>query len=287
MADLRKRLDENVDGLFFVDSTCIDCDTCRQLAPEVFTDIGDFSVVASQPQNDDELRAAMRALVACPTGSIGTTEKMDVKHAIDEFPMQLEPDIYYNGFTSPDSFGATSYFLRHPEGNWMIDSPKWMPHLRDRFREMGGLRYIFLTHRDDVADADRYAKEFGAERIIHQLELSAQPDAEIVIDGFEPLEFSPDFLIIPVPGHTKGSCVLLYKNEVLFSGDHMWWSRNRDGLWASRSVSWYSWNEQVESVKLLEKYPFRAIYPGHGERKALTQEAMKDVLKNLIARIDQ
>jgi glyoxylase-like metal-dependent hydrolase (beta-lactamase superfamily II)/ferredoxin len=282
VANLQKKLPQNVDGLFFVDSTCIDCDTCRQLAPEIFTDIGNYAAVQKQPANEDELRAALRALVACPTGSIGTIEKMDIKSAIAEFPMQLELDIFYNGFTSPDSYGASSYFLRHPDGNWMIDSPKWMPHLRDRLREMGGVRYIFLTHRDDVADADRYAKEFGAERIIHQLELSAQPDAERIIEGYEPILFSKDFLIIPVPGHTRGSCVLLYKNEVLFTGDHMWWSRNRNGLSASRSVAWYSWKEQVESVKLLEKYSFRAVNPGHGERKALTTTEMSAELTKLI-----
>ena len=33
MASLAKLLPENVPGEFFVDSTCIDCDTCRQLAP--------------------------------------------------------------------------------------------------------------------------------------------------------------------------------------------------------------------------------------------------------------
>lgn len=248
-------------------------------------DIGDYAAVQKQPTNEEELRAALRALVACPTGSIGTREKMDVKKAIAEFPMQIEPDIFYNGFTSPDSYGASSYFLRHPDGNWLIDSPKWMPHLRDRFREEGGLRYIFLTHRDDVADADRYAQEFGAERIIHRYELSAQPNAERIVDGYEPIQFAPDFLIIPVPGHTKGSCVLLYKNEALFTGDHLWWSRNRNGLWASRSVSWYSWIEQVESVKLLQKYSFRAVYPGHGERKAMPEHEMKIELMRLIGRI--
>ena len=37
----------NVDGEFFVDSTCIDCDACRQIAPAVFHDIGDQSAVAN------------------------------------------------------------------------------------------------------------------------------------------------------------------------------------------------------------------------------------------------
>jgi glyoxylase-like metal-dependent hydrolase (beta-lactamase superfamily II) len=76
--------------------------------------------------------------------------------------------------------------------------------------ELGGVRYIFLTHRDDVAEAHKYAKQSVSQRIIHRAELSAQRDAEIVIEGHEPLEFSPEYTIIPTPGHTWGHCVLLY-----------------------------------------------------------------------------
>jgi hypothetical protein len=41
MADRNKRLDSNVPGNFYVDATCINCDTCRQLAPLSFEEIGD------------------------------------------------------------------------------------------------------------------------------------------------------------------------------------------------------------------------------------------------------
>ncbi|MGZ5426499.1 MAG: 4Fe-4S domain-containing protein, partial [Thermoanaerobaculia bacterium] len=37
MARLAERLPENAPGDFYVDRTCIDCATCRQMAPEVFT----------------------------------------------------------------------------------------------------------------------------------------------------------------------------------------------------------------------------------------------------------
>ena len=130
---------------------------------------------------------------------------------------------------------------------------------------MGGVRYIFLTHRDDVADADKYAARFGAERIIHRLELAAQPAAERVIDGTRPIELAPEFLAIPTPGHTRGHCALLHR-EFLFSGDHLWWSRHRSRLTASRDVCWYSWPEQVRSVRLLAQYQFEWVLPGHGER---------------------
>jgi glyoxylase-like metal-dependent hydrolase (beta-lactamase superfamily II)/ferredoxin len=285
MADLKKMLPGNVDGLFFVDNTCIDCDTCRQLAPKVFQDDGNYSVVFHQPNGEIEHRDAARALVACPTGSIGTIEKIDLKPAMSDFPLLVTDNIYYNGFVSPDSFGASSYFIEREEGNWMIDSPKWMPNLVKRFESAGGLSHIFLSHQDDVADADRYAKHFGAKRIIHRLELHAQPDAEIIIEGEDDTMFGDDIRIIPVPGHTRGSCVMLYKNIYLFSGDHVWWSRNRNSLSAGRSVAWYSWSEQARSMEKLLDYEFEWVLPGHGERIHLSSEEMRSGLNTLIARM--
>ena len=58
MASLQQRLPENVPGDFFVDSTCIDCDTCSQLAPEIFRDHGDQCSVHRQPETDDEIQTA-------------------------------------------------------------------------------------------------------------------------------------------------------------------------------------------------------------------------------------
>lgn len=285
MADRANRLPENVEGPFFVDSTCIDCDTCRQIAPATFGETESFSFVQLQPRNAEEERAAFRALVACPTASIGATDKTSAKRAVQEFPFPVAPRIWYCGFASPKSFGGSSYFVEHPEGNWLIDSPRYVEHLARRFAEKGGLRYIFLTHRDDVADAARYAARFGAERIIHRLELAAQPDAERVIDGGNPVQLSPGFLAIPTPGHTAGHCALLYDERYLFSGDHLWWSRNRHRLMASRDVCWHSWRKQVASVKLLENYQFEWVLPGHGERASFPYAQMKQQLSRLIAEL--
>jgi glyoxylase-like metal-dependent hydrolase (beta-lactamase superfamily II) len=282
MADRSRSLPENVEGPFFVDSTCIDCDTCRQLAPAVFGDNGEFSFVQLQPRDPAEELAALRALVACPTGSIGTGDKGRVAEAVRDFPMPLDGGVSYCGFNSPKSFGGNSYFLEHPAGNWLIDSPRFVEHLARRFAEKGGIRYIFLTHRDDVADAAKYAQRFGATRIIHRLELAAQPDAERVIDGFEPVELEPGFLAIPTPGHTRGHCALLALNRFLFSGDHIWWSRVRGRLNASRDVCWYSWKQQVESVALLRRYSFEWVLPGHGERVRFPREEMRQQMSRLI-----
>src|SRR5579863_1424978 len=266
MADRRRAVPENVPGDFFVDETCIDCDTCRQLAPEVFDDAGNYSFVHAQPASAEGGRKALQALLACPTGSIGTLNAIRAREVKADFPMRLEAGVYYCGFNSPKSFGGSSYFVERPGGIWLVDSPKFLPHLVERFEAMGGIDYIFLTHRDDVAEAHKYAARFSSRRIIHRKELAAQPGAEMVIDGSDPIELGPGFLAIPTPGHTRGHCCLLYGNRFLFTGDHLWWSRRLRHLNAGREVCWYSWEEQTHSMTQLANFTFEWVLPGHGER---------------------
>src|SRR5947199_4296673 len=94
------RLAENVVGDFFVDSTCIDCDLCRQIAPETFKQVGEQSAVQRQPETPAKEFAALKALVTCPTASIGTTGGRSAKAAIDAFPELIEENVYFCGFAS-------------------------------------------------------------------------------------------------------------------------------------------------------------------------------------------
>src|SRR4051812_49988571 len=122
MANRAHSVAENVPGEFFVDSTCIDCDTCRQLAPAVFAEAGEHAFLHRQPATQDERRRALHALVSCPTGSIGGPGGA-ARAALDDFPLPVEGPVFLCGFNSPDSYGGNSYFVRHPGGNWMIDAP--------------------------------------------------------------------------------------------------------------------------------------------------------------------
>src|SRR5947209_770058 len=107
MADRRRGVAENVPGDFFVDETCIDCDACRQIAPEVFAAAGSYSFVHTQPQSSLTERKALQALLACPTGSIGTLHPLRTREVKSDFPMHLEAGVYYCGFHSPKSFGGS------------------------------------------------------------------------------------------------------------------------------------------------------------------------------------
>lgn len=280
MADQKKAVAENVHGDFFVDTTCINCDTCRQLAPSSFKDAGPHSYVFRQPANDEEVVKATRALLSCPTGSIGTRGKNRARQVMEDFPLSIDEDVYYCGFNSPDSYGANSFFVQHMEGNWLIDSPKFLPHLVKPFEEMGGIKFIFLTHRDDVADADKYAERFSATVIIHEDDADAAPNAEFIIEGQDPVFILPQFLVIPVPGHTRGHSVLLYRDKFLFTGDHLYYDTEDEHLGAFRRACWYSWKEQTKSMERLAEYSFEWVLAGHGDRIRLDKaEAHKQMLE--------
>src|SRR2546423_3589220 len=266
MANLALRLPENVPGDFFVDSTCIDCDACRQIAPATFGDDGDYSVVHHQPETDDEVRRAMMALVACPTASIGSVEHHDAHLGIDAFPAPVADNAYYCGFNAESSFGAWSYLIVRPEsegGNVLVDSPRFSRPLVKKIAAMGGVRTIFLTHRDDIADHEAFAEKFGAARIMHAADGAARHRIERIIEGEDAIRLDSDLVIIPVPGHTRGHMVLLYKNKYLFTGDHLAWSPTKETLTAFKSVCWYSWPEQTRSMEKLLAYDFEWLLPGH------------------------
>lgn len=63
----------NVAGKFYNDTTCIDCDLCREIAPTVFTRDDDegLSYVFKQPETEEEIALALEALESCPTETIG------------------------------------------------------------------------------------------------------------------------------------------------------------------------------------------------------------------------
>jgi glyoxylase-like metal-dependent hydrolase (beta-lactamase superfamily II)/ferredoxin len=281
MANARKRVPENVPGDFFVDSTCIDCDACRQIAPSVFGEAAETSFVKAQPVASSDRRQALQALLACPTGSIGCQGDDDVKAVMTDFPLVIEGPVHYCGYNSPKSYGGNSYFIHHAAGNWLIDAPKFVPALVRRLEALGGIGHIFLTHRDDVADAERFAGHFRARRIIHRDELSSQPGAEVVLDGKGPWELAPGFLGIPTPGHTKGHCVLLFQDRYLFTGDHLAWDRDAQRLSASEDYCWYSWPEQAESMERLAAYRFEWVLAGHGQRVHLPAPVMREQILRL------
>ncbi len=294
MASSRRRLPTNVPGDFFVDETCIDCDTCRWMAGETFDRAGEQSRVHRQPRTEDERERALLALIACPTGSIGTEEKHELEAARRAFPLRLAGDagagteVFHCGYHAEASFGAASYFIRRPAdrgGNVLVDSPRWNRVLVRRLEELGGVRLLFLTHRDDVADQRRFAEHFGCKRVMHAADATgaAGVGAEHVIEGLEPVALDAELFVVPTPGHTRGSACLLHGSRFLFSGDHVAWSESRGHVYAFREACWYDWREQLRSMERLARERFEWILPGHGRRCHFPAERMAAEMQRCIA----
>lgn len=287
MARPEDRLPDNAPGAFYVDATCIDCGTCRIVAPATFAEAADHSFVATQPADDAARHRALMALVACPTGSIGTEEKADLKAAIAAFPEEVLPGVRYCGFAAEASYGAQAWLIVRPEGNVLVDSPRAARPLLTAIERLGGVRWMFLTHRDDVADHAVFARHFGATRVMHHADVTAATrDVEHVIEGDAPEALADDLVVVPVPGHTPGSAALLWNEEVLFSGDHLWGTA--DGrLHASRSVCWYDWAKQRRSVEHLLQWRFGHVLPGHGrpwhEGHAAREPALRELIERMAA----
>jgi glyoxylase-like metal-dependent hydrolase (beta-lactamase superfamily II)/ferredoxin len=285
MARASARLPENVAGDFFVDDTCIDCDACRQVAPAVFAQSErSLAYVHAQPASPAEQHRALMALVACPTSSIGTVSHADAREASVAFPELVAENVYYCGYTSERSFGASSYLIVRESGNVLVDSPRAAEPLLRRVEEMGGVRSMFLTHADDVADHTRWHERFRCERILHEADVSGSTRGiERQLHGTEPMRLDAELLAIPVPGHTEGSTALLYRDTFLFTGDHLWWSARYGRLHASRGVCWYSWPEQLRSLRRLLDFRFEWILPGHGRRHHAPEAAMRADLERALA----
>lgn len=80
-----------------------------------------------------------------------------------------------------------------------------------------------LTHRDDVADAARYAKHFGSKVWIHEGDADGAPFASEVMRGGDPPGPFPAIKVLTVPGHTRGSVMYLLSDQTLFTGDSLAW----------------------------------------------------------------
>jgi glyoxylase-like metal-dependent hydrolase (beta-lactamase superfamily II) len=193
--------------------------------------------------------------------------------------------VYRLGYNAASSYGAHSFLIRRNGGNTMVDAPRFTRAVTARIEEWGGLCDILLTHRDDVADAGRYATHFGARVFIHEADRSAARFASDILTGRKPTAIGDDLLAIPVPGHTKGSVVYLYEGRCLFTGDSLAWSFEGDDLTAWRDYCWYSWPEQTTSLRRLLDYRFEWVFAGHGGSKGLPAEEMHARLSALVERM--
>ncbi len=287
MAKQDQRLPTNVPGPFFVDASCIDCDTCRWMAPTLFDRIDTQARVFKQPQTAEEELLAGQALVSCPTASIGKIGPLPMAAIQKSLPHLIhqegEHSIYHCGYHSKKSFGAASYLWVGPHGNTLIDSPRFAAPLVKQLEALGGVDQILLTHADDGADHASFHKHFQAPRVLHQDDQDrSTANVETLLHGICPVDLQADLVAIPTPGHTQGSVVFLAAGKFLFSGDHVAWSDTFQRVHAFSNACWFDWEEQIRSMERLNTYSFSWILPGHGRRCHFPPDQMHHRLEECI-----
>ncbi len=286
MADPKRAVPGGAPGAWFVDDSCMNCDASRQCAPTLFGERNGQSVVVRQPTTPEELTQATRAMLSCPTSSIGAANH---KPDLTVFPFELAPEtgVFLTGFNSPQAYGGNSWFVRRAGGNVLIDGPRFTGRLVKQFHAWGGLSDMLLTHRDDLGEAQRYAQEFQARVWIHQADARAAPFASDQFEGERPSRLREGLEVIPVPGHTRGSVMFLLEDRFLFTGDSLFWSRGVDALHAHRQQCWYSWPAQTASLAALQGRRFEWVLPGHGGWAHRPPEVMQASLAALVQRMAQ
>jgi hypothetical protein len=275
------------EGPWFVDDRCIDCDAARQVAPGLIArNPGDgVSVFTRQPETAEEVEMAWRAVLVCPTRSVGHETLRQPPPGV--YPHDLGDGVHRLGHNARDSFGAHSYLVVRDGSNLLVDAPRWTRQLVDPIAALGGIDLVLLTHRDDVADADRYAGHFGSEVWIHEDDRSAAPHATHLVRGTDPVEVVPGVIGFPVPGHTRGSVLWHVDGHLLFSGDSLAWGPRRRRLTAFRGACWYSWDAQTDSLARFARsgLGFDRLFCGHGWSHDAPADVLHGHLLDLVARM--
>ena len=280
---MTQRHSANAPGDWYIDTRCTDCSAARTVAPGLIIEKGGQSVFARQPETPEEVLMAWRARLLCPTASVRSQRRTEMPDGV--FPEPMTNRVYRLGYNAASSYGAHSFLIRRDSGNAMVDAPRFTQAVSAQLEEWGGLADILLTHRDDIGDAERYAKHFGARVTIHKWDRARAPFADNILEGREVTPLGGDLVAIPVPGHTKGSVAYLYDGRCLFTGDSLAWSFKENDLTAWRDYCWYSWPEQTKSLGRLLVYSFEWVLAGHGGSKGLAPADMHARLKALVERM--
>ncbi|WP_250121690.1 MBL fold metallo-hydrolase [Chroococcidiopsis sp. CCMEE 29] len=167
---------------------------------------------------------------------------------------KLPQAIWDNIFAFPpnrDTLGGTAYFIVENEANILIDCPAWDDTNQKFLHHLGGIRWLFLTHRGAIGKTREIQEAFGCEVLVQEQEAYLLP-------GLRVIKFQQEFTLsnlaqaIWTPGHSPGSSCLYYADEggVLFSGRHLLPNQQGEPV-PLRTAKTFHWSRQLKSIQLL------------------------------------
>ncbi len=197
------------------------------------------------------------------------------------------PDVLWIAAYDDATYHAQSYLVLHPKGNLLVDVPAYQVDVIRAIQRRGGVRYIFITHKDDIGAAASFHEFFQARIIIHKSEARYVQGVEVEVPFEGDFMLNSDIAIVHLPGHTPGSSALLDLRPpgVLFIGDAL--NIHPQG---QLFVPPHPWDfdpvlKRVVLRKLLQ-YDFELILPAHPpEPGRYVSERGRELLEQLLRRI--
>lgn len=154
-----------------------------------------------------------------------------------------------------DTMGGTAYLIQEAGGNILVDAPPWdegnQAGTREFLQGVGGVRWLFLTHRGGIGKAQEVAQTFGSEIVMQEQEAYLLPD--VAVTTFEQeFRFSPLSRALWTPGHSPGSACLYHQTAggILFTGRHLLPDRQGQPV-PLRISKTFHWGRQLRSVQKL------------------------------------
>ncbi len=148
-----------------------------------------------------------------------------------------------------DTLGATAYFIVENQSNILVDCPAWDEINQTFFREQGGVRLLFLTHRGAIGKAREIQEATGCDILIQEQEAYLLPGLKVTV-------FEREFVVSDrmkafwTPGDSPGSSCLYDSGSggVLFSGRHLLPNREAAPV-PLLTAKTFHWPRQINSVK--------------------------------------
>ena len=191
---------------------------------------------------------------------------LSVKAPTSKPPVEILPGI----FAFPpnrDTLGGTAYAIRSATGNILIDSPAWNDVNQQFITNLGGVKFLAITHRGGIGATTTIAGLLNCEVIVQEQEAYLLPDLKVTTFR-DKLDINDRLQAIWTPGHSPGSaCIYTSANDgVLFTGRHL--LPNQFGVAVPlRTAKTFHWNRQLRSVEAIwarfpSQSPLAYICPG-------------------------
>ncbi len=153
-----------------------------------------------------------------------------------------------------NTLGGTAYLILEKVGNILVDSPAWTEANQEFIQAQGGVSYLFISHRNGMAQIKAIQETTQCQVIIQEQEAYLLPEVQLTT-------FEQDYRLTPnckamwTPGYSPGSSCLYCQTNggVLFTGRNL--LPNRQGKATPlRIAKTFHWYRQLRSLNQLRDH---------------------------------